>query len=178
MGGIQVILLGDFRQLPPLLSKWSQDTGAWAFQSENWNFIIPQVLQLTNVHRQDNAAFCTCINEVSRGHISDTSYTYWTLWTVVQNDRCIYFRNVLRWNSLHVPPVIAFKVNSPVIFTVNVSDKLVNGMNGYLKEIDENSVSVYFLCIKETLPSLPLHISDILTPVLRIFSCVTKYPFF
>ena len=143
MGGIQIILLRDFRQLPPVLSKWSQDIGAWAFQSENWNFIIPHVLQLTNVHRQDNAAICTCINEVSRGHISDTSLTYWTLWTVAQNDRCIYFRNVLRWNSLHEPPVIAFKVNSPVIFTVNVSTNLSMEWMGMW----ENSMKSLYLFI-------------------------------
>ena len=41
-------------------------------------------------------------------------------------------------------------MNAPVILIVNVSDKLVNGLNGYVREIDENSVSVYFPCIKET----------------------------
>jgi len=65
-GGIQVIVTGDFLQLPPVSRDNHHD---WAFQSRAWRDAGFQVVELTKVHRQDDAAFIQALAEVRLGHI-------------------------------------------------------------------------------------------------------------
>lgn len=65
-GGIQVIVTGDFLQLPPVSRDNHHD---WAFQSRAWKDAGFQVVELTKVHRQDDAAFIQALAEVRLGHI-------------------------------------------------------------------------------------------------------------
>jgi len=63
-GGMQVVLCGDFFQLKPVKC----DT--FAFESPNWNNLIHEVHELTQIFRQENAAFCRALNEIRIGEIS------------------------------------------------------------------------------------------------------------
>lgn len=63
-GGMQVVLCGDFFQLKPVKC----DT--FAFQSQNWDFLIQEVHELTHIFRQADAAFCKALNEVRIGEVS------------------------------------------------------------------------------------------------------------
>ena len=65
-GGIQVIVTGDFLQLPPVSRDNHHD---WAFQSRAWKDAGFQVVELTKVHRQDDAAFIQALAEVRLGRI-------------------------------------------------------------------------------------------------------------
>ena len=181
MGGIQVILLGDFRQLPPVPSKWSNDPGKWAFESKSWVYIAPHVIELCDVQRQQDKLFIQCIRDVARGYLSDDSMTLLSgLNSGKERSTHLFSKRIdvdlhnaeqlkcmdgdvhyfdsregkgvpkkLR-NSLHIPVILGVKVNAPVILTVNISNKLVNGLNGYVKSVSINAVYVYFPCIKET----------------------------
>ena len=181
MGGIQLIVLGDFRQLPPVPSKWSQDAGRWVFESTNWSYVVPHVIQLQQVHRQNDSNFVEYINEVARGSISKECQAFMQSLNDEQDRKTHLFpkrinvdihnaeklklmpgeihyydsregMNISRKfrNSINVPHVLAFKENSPVILTVNLSEKLVNGLSGYVKSLDTSSVIVYFPRLKES----------------------------
>ncbi|KAK1862500.1 hypothetical protein I4F81_005068 [Pyropia yezoensis] len=74
-GGIQVIGVGDFLQLPPVVSSspWrggggAQDGGeraaGFAFQSPVWGGLFSRTLLLRRVHRQADPAFVAVLNEV------------------------------------------------------------------------------------------------------------------
>lgn len=69
-GGIQVVISGDFAQLPPV-----EPVGGFCFQSKMWRAVIPlqnQIL-LTDVIRQADIAFSTALSEIRMGIVSSTT---------------------------------------------------------------------------------------------------------
>ena len=67
MGGMQVIVIGDFYQLAPVPNRWSKDVGEYAFMSSIWPHLIPHKIVLTNIQRQHDDTLITTINETARG---------------------------------------------------------------------------------------------------------------
>jgi ATP-dependent exoDNAse (exonuclease V) alpha subunit len=67
-GGIQVIFVGDFLQLPPVAKTGKYD---WAFTSKAWKEadLVPAVLR--RIHRQDADAFKKVLNAVRVGKIGN-----------------------------------------------------------------------------------------------------------
>lgn len=63
-GGMQVVLCGDFFQLKPVKC----DT--FAFESPNFDHLINEVHELTQIFRQTDVAFCKALNEVRVGEVS------------------------------------------------------------------------------------------------------------
>ena len=57
-GGIQIILSGDFYQLPPVnKDKLDTDSSLFCFQSDNWNETFSTIHILTKIFRQNNKIF-------------------------------------------------------------------------------------------------------------------------
>ena len=52
--------------------------------------------------------------------------------------------------SVHAPQQLALKVGAPVILIKNLSNHLVNGLTGVVKDMSNDTVSGYFTDIKET----------------------------
>ena len=53
-------------------------------------------------------------------------------------------------HSIDVPDTLALKVGCPAILTVNLSHRLVNGLRGTVKSLNDASVSVYFHDLRDT----------------------------
>ncbi|XP_011858766.1 PREDICTED: ATP-dependent DNA helicase PIF1 [Vollenhovia emeryi] len=68
-GGIQLILCGDFFQLPPV-SK-TEDKAKFCFQSEAWQKCVHFNFELQTVHRQRDEAFVKILNNVRIGRVTD-----------------------------------------------------------------------------------------------------------
>jgi len=68
-GGMQLILCGDFFQLPPV-SK-TNDKAKFCFQSEAWQKCVHFNFELQMVHRQKDAAFVKILNSIRIGRITD-----------------------------------------------------------------------------------------------------------
>ncbi|XP_017075450.2 LOW QUALITY PROTEIN: ATP-dependent DNA helicase PIF1 [Drosophila eugracilis] len=77
-GGIQLILCGDFLQLPPVIKS---DVGAgptatpqqrFCFQSSAWETCIQCVFELKQVHRQSDPEFVKILNHLRIGHVNDS----------------------------------------------------------------------------------------------------------
>lgn len=68
-GGIQVILSGDFYQLPPVGDEEDEDSSAFCFESEAWKG-IDAICQLSTIKRQDDQMFVKILNQVRIGKIS------------------------------------------------------------------------------------------------------------
>ncbi|XP_011703537.1 PREDICTED: ATP-dependent DNA helicase PIF1 [Wasmannia auropunctata] len=68
-GGIQLILCGDFFQLPPV-SK-TNDKAKFCFQSEAWQKCVHFNFELRTVHRQKDEAFVKVLNSVRIGRVTD-----------------------------------------------------------------------------------------------------------
>jgi ATP-dependent DNA helicase PIF1 len=65
-GGIQVIAVGDFLQLPPVTKTGNYD---WAFQSQAWRTADFASAFLQTIHRQDEPDFINALNDFREGRI-------------------------------------------------------------------------------------------------------------
>lgn len=75
-GGIQIILVGDFYQLPPVPEELYGETGKFCFQSSFFKNAVPHIITLKTVFRQTNVEFINCINEIERGILSERSKAF------------------------------------------------------------------------------------------------------
>ena len=56
--------------MPPVATKSSQDDGRFCFQSRIWDKLVPHVVELTKVYRQEDKKFIKAINECLEGNVS------------------------------------------------------------------------------------------------------------
>ena len=68
-GGIQLIITGDFFQLPPVPESGNRDV-KFAFDASTWNTSIDHTIGLTEVFRQRDPNFARMLNEMRLGQIS------------------------------------------------------------------------------------------------------------
>ncbi len=80
-GGLQVVLVGDFFQLPPVVSRaeesdnenifaHSKNTGSrFAFESGAWKNLNPLVCYLSEQHRQEDSVFLSFLSAVRSGAV-------------------------------------------------------------------------------------------------------------
>lgn len=66
-GGIQVIAVGDFLQLPPVAKTGRYD---WAFASPVWDALDFSNVTLRVVHRQDDPTFVSILNQFREGTVT------------------------------------------------------------------------------------------------------------
>lgn len=69
-GGLQVVLVGDFFQLPPV-SRAGEDKAQFAFASEAWMELDPAVCYLTEQHRQDDMELLDMLSAVRSGEYNE-----------------------------------------------------------------------------------------------------------
>jgi ATP-dependent DNA helicase PIF1 len=67
-GGVQLLLCGDFYQLPPVDS--SEDGLVYAFETEVWNELNLIVVEPTKVYRQVDEEFIDILNEIRTGDVT------------------------------------------------------------------------------------------------------------
>jgi ATP-dependent DNA helicase PIF1 len=71
-GGIQIIMVGDFMQLPPVFTRFEQEL--FAFDSRAWGDANIKTIHLTEIVRQHNEPhFARFLNEVRMGEAKDFS---------------------------------------------------------------------------------------------------------
>ena len=74
-GGVQVVFVGDFLQLPPVYNKKEKNVpveqGQLAFQSPVWSALKVERILLTKVFRQQNADFAEMLNAIRKGEKLD-----------------------------------------------------------------------------------------------------------
>jgi len=81
-GGVQIIAVGDWLQLPPVLpdnetiynptGSHPSEKRVFAFESNAWRWLQPTVIELTEVMRQDESErkFVQVLNNMRNGHLS------------------------------------------------------------------------------------------------------------
>ncbi len=72
-GGIQVVCIGDFFQLPPVTRQG--DIMTYAFMSEAWLALKPLICYLSEQHRQEDEIFLGLLNSIRRNEIEEDHYT-------------------------------------------------------------------------------------------------------
>lgn len=73
-GGLQVILVGDFFQLPPI-SKSDEQAANFAYHAAAWQGANPIVCYLTEQHRQDDGDFLNLLSAIRRNEFNHEHMT-------------------------------------------------------------------------------------------------------
>lgn len=80
-GGLQVVLVGDMGQLPPI----RVEEGGWPFHSHAWRSLRPRPVELTQVMRQADPVFSAALEDLRQGRPTASTVAYF-------NDRVQAFR--------------------------------------------------------------------------------------
>lgn len=71
-GGLQVILCGDFFQLPPVVKK-PDDDGRLVTESEIWNMMNLRTCYLEEQYRQEDLKFLSVLNDIRNNAVTPES---------------------------------------------------------------------------------------------------------
>jgi uracil-DNA glycosylase len=99
-GGMQVLLVGDFYQLPPVYKNGEQTV--FAFESDVWKEGITAALELTVIQRQKDVVFQTILKEARMGALSKESCAI------------LRSREGLDWKQNKILPTLLFPRRSEV----------------------------------------------------------------
>ncbi|KAK8091740.1 mitochondrial DNA helicase [Apiospora hydei] len=69
-GGIQLVLSGDFFQLPPVRKGADDGSPKFCFESKTWSSAIQQAIGLTQIYRQRDPEFTRMLNQIREGRLS------------------------------------------------------------------------------------------------------------
>ncbi|PXF44270.1 ATP-dependent DNA helicase PIF1 [Gracilariopsis chorda] len=83
-GGLQIVVCGDFFQLPPVQSRFNSNI-SFAFESKAWRKTIEKGFVLRNPHRQACPVFFGMLSEIRRGVFS--SHTCYVLNATIVGSR-------------------------------------------------------------------------------------------
>lgn len=95
-GGIQMVFVGDFYQLPPVGS------GGFAFESPLWKRVVKETICLTEIVRQKDPIFQQILNEARVGKLSRESY------------EVLESRKSMEWKRKEIKPTLLFTKNTDV----------------------------------------------------------------
>ena len=105
-GGLQVVFVGDFFQLPPVSKDVVLAPGAadrvFAFESPVWQRVVKRTVQLTQIIRQQDPVFQKILNEARVGELSPDSYT------------ALEARKTMEWKGQEIKPTLLFTKNTDV----------------------------------------------------------------
>lgn len=111
-GGIQVVLIGDFMQLPPVTKG---EEIKFAFESEKWNEIVDEVVELTVIHRQQDESFRKVLEEARYGSLSANSI------------HILESRMHLNWKANRIRPTLLFPRRAEVAL---INESNLNALTG------------------------------------------------
>ncbi len=99
-GGLQLILCGDFYQLPPVSKDFA--AGRFAFESPAWAAAKLTPVLLSRIERQTDQAFQKLLNEARVGRLSEESIA------------TLKSRQGLNWRQQMIRPTLLFSKNADV----------------------------------------------------------------
>lgn len=84
-GGLQVVLVGDFFQLPPIRQS-EEEPAQFAFASASWGEALFDICYLTEQHRQSDQALSSILAGIRGGALSETITGHLTTRRVAEHD--------------------------------------------------------------------------------------------
>jgi ATP-dependent DNA helicase PIF1 len=101
-GGIQLVFVGDFYQLPPVSKDVQESDKTFAFESPLWAQVVKKTIQLTQILRQKDPMFQQILNEARSGDLSPDSYA------------TLEARKTMTWKRQEIKPTLLFTKNQDV----------------------------------------------------------------
>lgn len=101
-GGLQIVLSGDFCQLPPVTRDVSGGTPKFLFESPLWSTLIDRTIVLHQIRRQTDPVFQRLLTEARMGRLSMDSIGI------------LETRKDLQWQDNEIRPTLLFTRNAEV----------------------------------------------------------------
>ncbi len=73
-GGLQVILSGDFFQLPPISKINEENESGMVFASKSWQILNPAICYIEEQHRQEDDTLLEILNTIRSGEMQEKHY--------------------------------------------------------------------------------------------------------
>jgi len=73
-GGLQVILSGDFFQLPPINKNGNENESGMIFNSKAWQILNPAICYVEEQHRQEDDSLTEILNTIRSNQIEEKHY--------------------------------------------------------------------------------------------------------
>lgn len=99
-GGIQMVFVGDFYQLPPVIKDGQK--ASFAFESPLWDIVVQENICLKRIIRQKDPVFQAILNEARAGSLSPESYA------------ALEARKTNEWKRQEIKPTLLFTKNHDV----------------------------------------------------------------
>lgn len=115
MGGLQIIFVGDFFQLPPVVKVERTAEKEFVFESPSWKEIVPFTIKLKEIMRQRDPIFHEVLEEARRGDLSEISLNI------------LRSRLNLDWQNLKIRPTLLFSRKAEVEHVNTSNLKLLKG---------------------------------------------------
>ncbi|RYP75450.1 hypothetical protein DL771_002335 [Monosporascus sp. 5C6A] len=157
-GGIQLVITGDFFQLPPVPEGAAKKDIKFAFEAATWNTSIDHTIGLTQVFRQKDSEFAAMLNEMRLGRISEQTVQAFKrlarplstedgsvrrFEAVDSGGADPNIRDKLLQNMM-APKAIDLKKGAQVMLIKNMDDTLVNGSLGKVIGFSSAAAFEYF----------------------------------
>ena len=95
-GGIQLVLVGDFYQLPPIVKDSEDPRSKFVFLSPLWQTAVKKVVQLEEIVRQSDPVFQDLLMAIRHGSLTD------------EQIELLKSRQGLDWESEQIRPTLLF----------------------------------------------------------------------
>lgn len=116
MGGLQIVFVGDFYQLPPVVkAEDGRREMKFVFESPLWKEIVRETIQLQQIVRQADPVFQQVLHEARRGELSSQSIT------ILKN------RQGLDWQQELIRPTLLFTRRAEVDLVNEKNFKALQG---------------------------------------------------
>jgi ATP-dependent exoDNAse (exonuclease V) alpha subunit len=119
-GGLQIVLCGDFFQLPPIGNYGELSRDKFAFMSDAWQFANFNICYLTKQYRQVQNALTNILEEIRKGEISKHSIN------LLEKAKTTQFKN-------GIEPTKLYTHNEDVDLINNQQLQLLPGKSRYFK---------------------------------------------
>jgi ATP-dependent DNA helicase PIF1 len=112
-GGLQVVLVGDFFQLPPVVKDGSEQR--FLFESPIWKTADLQICPLTEIVRQKDPVFHKILEEARVGALTDKSL------------QILQQRQSIDWSTMKIKPTLLFSRRAEVEMINERNMKVLSG---------------------------------------------------
>ncbi len=147
-GGKQLLMSGDFLQIPPVYNRDQKSKLTWAFQSPAWTEADVSIVKTDKVFRQDNLDFVRALNEIRQGRCSpEISKMMEARVGAKLETNSTPLKFLPRNNEVDL-------INADAISRLEGSEKIFNArIHGrttwYQKQIRDNCIANEVLCLKK-----------------------------
>lgn len=142
-GGMQVVLVGDFFQLPPITKKGEETK--FAFESASWKELNPITTYITEQHRQEDDALLGILNRIRSGDVEEE-------FEELRDRLDASFEDVIKATKLYTHNADVDKINEEELAKIDGGEEYYEmtskGKANHVERLKESCLSPENLCLK------------------------------